>query len=113
MNWLMRCLDFRCNASRARHDSIAHTAPGMVDREISRLLHLAFAPNTNKAYDSGWNAFCRFVQSMQPQDQVMVNSQCICEFIAWLSLQRYSPALPLSRTVADATTLHSPALLQT
>ena len=22
----------------------------------------------------------------------MVNSQCICEFIAWLSLQRYSPA---------------------
>ena len=64
----------------------------MVGREISRLLSLAFAHNTHKVYNSGWSAFCRFLQAQSHPAHAPVAAQTICEFIAWLSLQHYSPS---------------------
>ena len=56
-----------------------------------RLLSMAFAPNTQRAYLTGWNQFCRFWQCPSiPEKAASVHD--VRRFIAWLSLRQLAPA---------------------
>lgn len=65
----------------------------MVEGEISRLLTAAMAPNTLRAYQVGWRAFCNFKQQHSTVGNFSpASAQDIREFVASLSLQHLAPS---------------------
>ena len=58
---------------------------------MNRLLTVASAPNTHKAYSAGWRAFCSFMGS-HFHGEAPSSVADVRAFIAWLSLRHLSPA---------------------
>ena len=63
-----------------------------MESEVQRLLTAAFAPNTHKAYQTGWSFFCSFKNSRLQVITSPASTKDVREFIAWLSLRQLAPA---------------------
>jgi hypothetical protein len=59
---------------------------------MSRLLAASIAPNSHKAYATGWNAFCRFRQPSLDTVGPPASAVEVRRFVAWLSLRGLAPA---------------------
>ena len=58
---------------------------------MHRLLSMAISPNSQRAYATGLNSFCRFLQC-RSVPLAPASVEHVRQFVAWLSLQHLAPA---------------------
>ena len=52
---------------------------------------MAYTPNSQRTYLTGWRVFCRF-RGFPPTEFLAASARDIQEFVAWLSLQGFAPS---------------------
>ncbi len=60
---------------------------------MSRLLAASIAPNSHKAYATGWKAFCHFRQQSPETVGPPASAEEVRRFVAWLSLRGLAPSM--------------------